>query len=312
VEAREGPDRGCSAAGRKHDRGLGCAAGSRVALAVRPLASASAVAGRWACLRAPARASGTRADRRAGLEEPGQHDVGGLPEAAGHELGRPQRRGVGAHVQGRTRAARLSQPAVRGHPAAGVDGVREPERRGQRHTARAGIAVLRGLPQHAEPAQPRPHAARVLDGGLGRPLRRPTDRFRSVHHARQGPRVRHGVPGGRRVSRGRQLQPQHPDRRPGRVGRGRRHAGPDRLRLRLLPQCGAGRVLDVAGVRPDQVPDQGVRDRRLRAPGSRTAELVPDPLRRVDVVGVGLLVVAQRGRRILDPGGELRPGHVRA
>ena len=253
-------------------------------------------------------ARGTAGDRPAELDEPGQHDVGRLLQAAGHELGRPRRQGVQAHLQRRAGAARLSQPAVRGHPAEGLDRLREPERRGQRRPARPGRAVLRGLPQHAQRAQPRPHHPRVLDGGLRRPLRRRADRVRPVHDAGQGPRVRHGVPGGHRLPGRRHLQPEHPDRRPCRVGRGRRQRCPERLRLRLLPQRRAGRVVDLAGVRPDQVPHQGSGDRRLRPAGRGPAQLGQHPLRRVDLLGVGLEPLAQRRRRVVDPGRELRTG----
>ena len=90
-------------------------------------------------------------------------------------------------------------------------------------------------------------------------------------------------------------------RRPRRLGRRRRRGGARAVRLHLLPERRPGRVVDLAGVRPDQVPDQGGRDRRLRPAGSRAAELVADPLRRVDVVGGGLLDLAQRGRRLARP-----------
>ena len=48
--------------------------------------------------------------------------------------------------------------------------------------------------------------------------------------------------------------------------------------------AGPGRVVHLAGVRADEVPDQGGRDRRLRPAGPRPAQLGQDPLRGVDLL----------------------------
>ena len=113
--------------------------------------------------------------------------------------------------------------------------------------------------------------------------------FGPYHDAGQGPRVRHrssrrgtGMPGRRHAATGTSA--------PTAVPRGWPTSASEvaeRLRLRLLPQRRAGRVVDLAGVRPDEVPDQGGRDRRLRAAGPGPAELDAHPLRRVDLVGGG-------------------------
>lgn len=149
------------------------------------------------------------ADRPAELEEPRQHDVARLPAAAGHELGRSQR------VSGSARTFRgalvlldyPNQPFVVTLPK-GSTVFGNPRAEASATPARPGRAVLRGLPQPAQPAQPRAHAPRVLDGGLGRALRRGADGVRPLHHAGQGPRVRHGDPARRRLPGRRHLRPQ--------------------------------------------------------------------------------------------------------
>ncbi len=106
----------------------------------------------------------------------------------------PGGEGIPADLQGRAGAARLPEPGLRRHQAQGVDRLRQPECRGERRTAGSDRAVLQELPQHPRAAEPRSHAARVLDGGLRRPVRRRPHRVRPVPDAGQVARVRDGVP----------------------------------------------------------------------------------------------------------------------
>ena len=199
----------------------------------------------------------------------------------------------------------ITQPkgsTVFGNPSAAANGIPRAEVRG----------LLPRLPQQAQRAQPRPHPARVLDGGLRRPVRRGTDLLRCLPTARQVARVRDGVPGRYRLSRRRHVQQEHPHRRPGGLGRRCGRGGTGRVRLHLLPQRRPGRIVHLAGVRADEVPDQGRRQRRLRPAGPAAAELEQHPVRRVDVVGSRLDPLAQRGRRLDHPGRELRHVRLRA
>ena len=91
----------------------------------------------------------------------------------------------------------------------------------------------------------------------------------------------------------------------------RRRGGRQPVRLRLLPQRRPGRVVHLAGVREDEVPDQGGRAGRLGPAGPEPAELGQDPLRRLDLVAGRRHHLAERRRRLLDPGGELRHGRLR-
>ena len=61
------------------------------------------------------------------------------------------------------------------------NGLRQPADHGEQHPARAGGAVLRGLPQHAEPAEPLHDDEQLLDGDVARPVRRRAGGLRPVH-----------------------------------------------------------------------------------------------------------------------------------
>ncbi len=100
-------------------------------------------------------------------------------------------------------------------------------------------------------------------------------------------------------------------------------SGPLRLRQRLLRHRRPRRVVDVAGVRRDDVPDARRHSGRLRAAAqsrrkraaeparAADAELGGHPLRRLDVVEVGRQPLAERRRRHVDAGRELRAERLR-
>ncbi len=70
-----------------------------------------------------------------------------------------------------------------------------------------------------ERAQPRPHPARVLDGGLRRPVRRRADRVRRRTRCRASRTSTRWSSRRARPARRRHLQQEHPHRRPRRLGR---------------------------------------------------------------------------------------------
>ena len=173
-----------------------------------------------------------------------------------------------------------------------------PQSDGEQHPAGAGGAVLRGLPQHAEPAQPLHDDEQLLDGDVAGPLRRRARGLRPVHADGQpvgvlAPRRRQrrlGLPDGLH------LQPQRPHRGARAVGRRGR---PDRrreLRQHHLPAGRPGRELYLAGVRRDDVPDDERRHRGVRQPRSDQAELGSDALHPVVVVRGRQGRLAERGR----------------
>ena len=119
------------------------------------------------------------------------------------------------------------------------------------------------------------------------------------------------------------VQPEHPQRRPRRLAGGHGLRQPDGLRLqqRLLRDRRPRRILHVAGVRRDALdrPDAGPGEsgvRRRERPGAEQRRQ-PDPqlgahaLRALDVLARGREPLAERGRRHLHAGGELRAERLR-
>ena len=176
----------------------------------------------------------------------------------------------------------ITQPAglasVR-QSAAGLDAGSRP-----RTSNRVDTRLLR----RAEPVQRRQDAARLLDGGQPRQDRRRRRGVRAVHDARRSctstasPTDFNGAVGNQANSScpaGYTLQPEHPHRR--------RHAwraddrlpvGPLRLRQRLLRHRRPRRVVDVAGVRRDDVTRRATQvPATLRASADADGRAGPEP-----------------------------------
>ena len=260
------------------------------------------------------RRRGAAADRPAELEEPGQHDLGSTTASRRAPTG-PTRRERARCAPSRarwccstTRTSRSWSPSRRARPSSAT---RAPRPATSRATQVAQFYA--GLPQHARRAQPRAHPARVLDGGLRRPLRRRADRVRPVQDAGQGPRVRHGVPGAAPAAR--PATPATATSAPTAAPRGSPTSAP-RCRPASTSSSSSSAGQDESSTWQEfgqmKFPTKEDVTDDVRPAGPRPAQLVADPLRRVDVVGGRLVDLAQRGRRLVDPGRELRHGRLRA
>ena len=274
------------------------------------MAAAAALAGAGAGGDLQGQAGRARRDRPAELEEPRPHDLGRLPARPRDELGGPRAEGVRAYVQGRPRPARLSEPAVRRHPARQArrsSATPVPRRTTSRGTGRATFyqdflntpgTLNRGHTIHE-------YWMEDSGGRYGVEL----DRVRAVPDAGQVPRVRawssRAAPPARRGTPA-----------PANIRTDGRAAWAAAVRARTSPPGSTSSSSSAPGqdesstwqeFGSDQVPHQGGRHRRLRPAGPGPAQLGEDPLRGLDLLGVGLDDLAERRRRLLHPGGELRP-----
>ena len=167
---------------------------------------------------------------------------------------------------------RFPRPAVRHHAAQAL-ATRSATRRSIR-SARAGAAVLRRLLQHAGPAQSRPDHQRLLDGAVARPGRHRQDRrLRPVPHAEEALSVRpqRMGPEGRRSRRLHRRRPHGTRcRRAVARRRGRRQV---QVRHRPAHLRRLRRDQRLAGIRRDEVPDQGGHSRRVGQSGHHQAAL---------------------------------------
>ena len=200
----------------------------------------------------------------------------------GLTVGRPDR----PQAHGRARRGRLLRPAVRDHAASSA--IRSATRRST-GPACGRPEVLRRLLRHAERDEQRAHGQRVLDGADARPDRHPDA---SRPSGRTGCRARSTSTASTSIDQAAAAaRPATPATASmerdadalWRADRRRRHPSSSTsiaAHLRRLRRDDG-----VAGVRRDEVPDQGGRPgRSLGQPRPDQAELGHEPLRAVDVV----------------------------
>ena len=232
-------------------------------------------------------------------------------QAAGHELGRPRRqRAPCARSRARsccstTRTSRSWSPSRRARRSSATraprphDVPRDQVAQFYKDFLNTPGTLNRG---HTHP--------RVLDGGLRRPLRRRPDRVRPVPDAGQVHeygmefQARHRLPGRRH------LQPQHPHRRPRRLGRRRRRRG-RRASSTSCSSCSAGQDESSTWQEfgPMKFPTKEDVTDDFGPPDPALPNWSHDPLRRRGPRGRrARRHLAERRRRLLDPGRELRHG----